>query len=274
MKICLLSNDATYGNGAVLAEGLKHFADVETIFHHKDAKEMYRQTDCKFRAEVPKADHYIVISAISLGRLPKKYYSRGVTVIMTDSKYLKSPAHYNAIFKANGWTVWAMPDLAPLSGTENIYYQPFLMPEVDRRKTELICHSPFCDSKEIQKGTNFIVSICVKNNLPVTVIRGKTWSETIRIKSRHLICVDQLFRGIGKSGLESMLLDSIVLSGVKPSGNHLPPILWTDKKRFENDLLELIFDKKKQGEIIQRQREWALENLDPKVMAKKIIDKI
>jgi hypothetical protein len=167
-----------------------------------------------------------------------------------------------------------MPDLAPMAHTENIYYQPFIMPEVDRRKTELICHSPFCDAKEKQKGTILISAICAKNNLPLTIIKGKTWKETIKIKAQHLICVDQLFRGVGKSGLEAMLLDSIVLSGVKPVSNHLPPILWTDKNKLENDLLDLIFDKKKQDEIIQRQKQWAKVNLDPKVMAKKIIDKI
>lgn len=274
MKICLLSNDATYGNGAALAEGLKRFADVTTIFHYKDAKELYKQTDVKFRAEVPKADHYIVLGAISLGRLPKKYWHNGVTVIMTDSKYMNNSDWYNKLFRENNWTVWAMPDLAEKARTENIYYQPFIMPEVDKRKTDLICHSPFCEAKTVQKGTAIIAAICRKNNLPLTIIKGKTWRESVGIKARHLFCIDQLFRGLGKSGLEAMLLDCIVLSGLKPHRPNLPPVVWTDKKSLEKDLLGLIFDKQRQKEIIETQRAWAYDNLMPEVVAKKIYEKI
>jgi len=270
VRIGIISRNAAYGNAAALAEGMRHFADVSVWFHEPDKKGFYKQT--KVVKSFPDCDRYVILGAVSIGFLPAKYRNRKVTIVLTDSTYMNRPELYNKFFKDNGWTVFAMPDLAPLSGTKNIYYQPFIMPQVDRRKTEMICHSPFCESKEKQKGTVLISAICAKNNLPLTIIKGKTWRETIEIKARHLICVDQLFRGIGKSGLEAMLLDSIVLSGVKPEGNHLPPILWTDKKRFENDLLDLIFDKKKQGEIIQRQRAWARENLDPEVMAKKIYE--
>lgn len=273
MKICLLSNYAAYGNGAALAEGLKNFAEVVTIFRYRDEKGMDLQTKCHYRTDIPECDHYIVIGAVSLGMLPKRC-NGNVTAIMTDSTFMKAPEKFNSIFRKNHWRVWAMPDLAPLAHTENIYYQPFIIPEVDKRKTELICHSPHNEAKELQKGTALIAAICAKHNLPLTIIKGKTWQETIKIKAKHLFCVDQLFRGIGKSGLEGMLLDSVVMSGVKPLGNHLPPIMWTDKKSFEDDLLDLIFDKQRQNEIIEKQREWAKVNLDPKVMARKIFDKI
>jgi hypothetical protein len=273
MKICVLSNYAAYGNAAALAEGLKHFAEVVTVFRYRDEKGMDLQTKCLYGTNVPKCDHYIVIGAISISMLPKRC-NGNVTAIMTDSTFMLSPEKFNKMFKSNGWRVWAMPDLAPLAHTENIYYQPFIIPKVDKRKTDLICHSPHNEAKELQKGTALIAAVCAKYNLPLTIIKGKTWRETIKIKAQHLFCVDQLVRGIGKSGLEGMLLDSVVISGVKPQGNNLPPIAWTDKKSFENDLIELIFDKQRQNEIIESQREWGKVNLDPKVMARKIIEKI
>lgn len=270
-RICIIANNGAYGNAAILAEGLKNFAQVDIVFPFKDVKKIH---EIKSIREVPESDHYIIIGAISLGRFPKKYYSRGVSMILTDSTYMDDHKKYNAIFKANGWNVWAMPDLALKAGTENIYYQPFIIPKVDTRKTELICHSPFCEVKMKQKGTAIIVGICVKYNLPIKVITGKSWLETIETKARYRFFIDQIFRGIGKSGLEAMLLDCAVLSGVKPLVDNLPPIVWTDKTHLEKDLIELIFDRPMTDDIIKRQREWADLNLDPRFVAKKIFEKI
>jgi hypothetical protein len=270
-RICIIANNGAYGNASVLAEGFKNFTQVDVVFPFKDVKRIH---EIKCVKEIPESDHYIVIGAVSLGRLPKEYYSKGVTMILTDSTYMNNHKKYNAIFKANNFIVWAMPDLAPLAKTENIYYQPFIMPKVDTRKTELICHSPFCEEKMKQKGTTFIVSICVKNNLPIKVITGKTWQETIEVKARYRFFIDQIYRGIGKSGLEAMLLDCAVLSGVKPEIDNLPPITWTDKMHLEKDLLELIFDRPSTDDVIKRQRKWADVNLNPEFVARKIFEKI
>ena len=262
MKICIISRDATYGNGAVLSEGLKHFCNVTTIFYYKDPKGMCEQTDCIITHNIPDADHYIVIGAISFGGLPKKV-RRNMIAIFTDSTYMNNPERYNKL--VNGSTVWAMPDLAGLANTDNIYYQPFKMPVVDTEKTKLICHSPFHELKYGQKGTKHIIEVCKRNNLPLTLITGKTWFETIKIKAQHKICVDQIIRGLGKSGLEGMLLGCSVISGVKPKCDNLPPVTWTNKKNFEVDLLKLIDNYNKPEQI-----KWAEENLKPEVMAEKI----
>jgi len=274
MKIGLISNDATYGNGAALAEGFKKFVDITTVFRSKDIKGMYSQTDCIIGTITPLCDHYIIIGAISLRNFPRHLWDKGVTIILTDSTYLKDPGTYNNIIAKHKWNVFAMPDLAPLCGTKNIYYQPFIIPDVDKKKTGLICHSPFHASKLKEKGTPHIQSICAKNNIPLTVIMNKSWLDTIRIKAYFSIFIDQIHRGLGKSGLEAMLLDCAVISGIKPKGDNLPPILWTDKKRFENDLIGLINDREKVGRIVKRQNEWAAENLSPEIMAKKILDAI
>jgi len=268
VRIAIIAHTAAYGNAAVLAEGMRSFASVETMFPMSDVKGMY---PAKVSNRLPEADHYIVVGAVSLSHLPKKYWSKGVTVILTDSTYMNNPQKYNPVFRANSFRVWAMPDLAAKAETDNIYYQPFIMPEVDKRKTDLICHSPYCEEKMKQKGTTLITAICSKNNLPVTVIIGKKWKESIDIKARHLYFVDQLYRGIGKSGLEAMLLDCAVITGVKPECNYLPPVVWSDAKNFEQDLLTLIFDKKLTKEVINKQRIWALKNLDAKFVAQRIL---
>ena len=266
MKICVISRDATYGNGAVLSEGLKKFCSVTTIFYYADPKGMHEQTDCIITRNIPLADHYIVIGAISMSGLPERVLN-SMTVIWTDSTYMFNYKRFNKL--VNGSTVWAMPDLAPLSGTGNIYYQPFRLPLVDTTKTELICHTPFHMSKLPEKGTHYITEICKKHNIPLKIIMGKSWVETINIKAKHKICVDQIHRGLGKSGLEAMLLGCSVISGEKPATKGLPPITWTDKNNFENDLLTLInnYDK-------PEQKEWADENLKPEVMAEKIFKSI
>jgi len=271
MKVTVIANSAAYGNAAVLAEGLKHYCQVETAFRFADEKKMF---DAKVNRDVSASDHYIVVGAVSLGALPRKYYNNGVTVILTDSVFMQDHDKYNSIFRANGWRVWAMPDLAPLAKTENIYYQPFIIPQLDVRKTELICHSPYCEAKMKQKGTEFIVAVCAKHNLPIEVITGKSWRETILIKARHRFFIDQIFRGLGKSGLEAMLLDCAVLSGVKPEGENLPPIVWTDKKNLETDLLRLIFDRQYTDDIVRNQKVWAVKNLDCKYVAGRIYDAI
>jgi hypothetical protein len=269
VRISVIAHSAAYGNAAVLAEGLKSFAEVTTSFFIKDEKEMFPS---KVNKTIHEADHYVVVGAISLGHLPKKYWSKGVTIILTDSKYMNDYKRYNEIFKANSFKVFAMPDLASLAETESIYYQPFIMPDVSLVKTELICHSPYHPQKMIQKGTAFISAVCAKNNLPLEIITGKKWKETIEIKARHLIFIDQIFRGIGKSGLEAMLLNCAVLSGEKPDCNYLPPIMWTDKKRLEDDLLSLIFDKQLTKLIVEKQRAWAKVNLDAEFVAQRIYE--
>ena len=269
VRISIIGHSAAYGNGAVLAEGLKSFAEVTTSFFVRDEKEMFPSRVDK---TIHEADHYIVMGAISLGHLPKKYWSRGVTVILTDSKYMNDYKKYNEVFKANSFRVFAMPDLAHLAETENIYYQPFIMPDVSCQKTELVCHSPYHTEKMKQKGTAYISAVCAKNNLPLEIITGRKWKETIEIKARHLIFIDQIFRGIGKSGLEAMLLNCAVLSGVKPDCNCLPPIFWTDEKHLQDDLLSLIFDKLLTKQLVEKQRKWAEKNLNAEFVARRVYE--
>lgn len=271
-RIGIISRYAAFGNAAALAEGMRKFADVDVWFRYRDAKGFDKQTEVS--KEFPDCDRYIIIGSGAIGYLPGKYYKRKVTVIFTDTNYLRNFKKYNKLASDNKWTIFAMPDLAHLSGTENIYYHPFIMPDVDKRKTELVCHSPYSVNKEKQKGTFFISAVCAKNNLPLTIIKGKTWKESIGIKASHLICVDQLFQGIGKSGLEAMLLNCAVLSGERPNVKNLPPIVWTDKNNLNEDLVSLIFDKYRLRDVVSKQYAWALKNLDPEYVAGKIYEKL
>src|SRR4030042_5932903 len=172
----IIAYNAAYGNAGALSEGMKRVTDTVSYFRRKDPKGFYKQTESV--SHIPDCEHYIVVGAISTGLLPSISKKRKVCLILTDSTYLKNPAYYNRMIQVNKWQVFAMPDLAPLCGTKNIYYQPFVMPEVDKTKTELICHSPYNDDKEKQKGTSFIAATCAKNNLPLAIIKGKSWQET------------------------------------------------------------------------------------------------
>jgi hypothetical protein len=69
-----------------------------------------------------------------------------------------------------------------------------------------------------------------------------------------------------------MLLNCAVLSGEKPDCNYLPPIMWTDQKNLQDNLLELIFDKKLTKLIVEKQRIWAKVNLDAEFVAQRIYE--
>ena len=262
--LCLISHDATYGNCAALAEGLRTLAPLKTVFFQKDLKELYKQTPCQITKTIPKADHYIVVGAISMRKLPS-FVWKDMTAILTDSTYLFAANVWNK--KLKGVNVWAMPDLAELAGTDKIYYQPFVLPELNVKKTELICHTPFHPSKMIEKGTDRIVEACRNLGYPITVVLGKTWKETIDIKAKHEICIDQIYRGLGKSGLEAMLLGCATIAGVKPKLSEAPAV-WTNEENLEEDILRTI---KNKHEIAKKQRLWAEHNLNPIKTAKKIL---
>ena len=265
--ICLISHDATYGNCAALAEGIRKHEKLTTIFFQKDPKDLYKQTPCRITKKIPVCDHYIVVGAISMRKLPT-YVWKNMTAILTDSTYLLGSNVWNK--KLKGMDVWAMPDLAGLAGTDKIYYQPFVLPELNVKKTEFICHTPFHPTKVIEKGTNRIVEACRNLGYPITVVLGKTWRETIDIKARHEICIDQIYRGLGKSGLEAMLLGCATIAGVKPKLSEAPAV-WTDEVNIEKDIAWTIKNKE---EVVKKQMAWAKENLDPSKTAKKILHEI
>ncbi|MFO8067259.1 MAG: hypothetical protein R6U11_06730 [Bacteroidales bacterium] len=268
MKICVISKNATYGNVAILAEGLRKFAQVHVIFFEKDPKDMYKQTDCTFTSFIPRGyDHYLFVGVAMLRNMPIWVQKAEKTVILTDTAYLRKHEHYNSIFKKYNFNVWAMPDLAKLAGTNQIYYQPFIIPKGVKqiKKTKDICHSPFYEQKHCQKGTGIIKRIVSG----ITVIEGMKWNDAIKEKAKHKICIDQLHQGIGKSGLEAMLLGCVVLSGRKPDCNYLPPVIWTSPETLEKDLNIKDFEKHKQKQI-----KWAKENLTPEFVAKRIYDTI
>jgi hypothetical protein len=154
----IIAYNAAYGNAGALSEGMKKVTDTVTYFHRKDPKGFYKQTETVNK--IPDCEYYIVVGAISIGLLPTELKKRKVCIILTDSTYLKNPAYYNRMIQVYKWKVFAMPDLANPAGTKNIYYQPFIMSKVSKVKTELICHSPYCDVKEKKKGTAFISDVC------------------------------------------------------------------------------------------------------------------
>lgn len=270
MKICLISNDATYGNCAALAEGLREFAEVDVMFFQKCPKGMDQQTAHRISRTPPTGyDHYIIVAAITLMNLPRWVLSQRCTIILTDTTYLKHHAPINSMIK--GHNVWAMPDLAHLARTDNIYYQPFILPDVETTKTKLICHSPYHVTKLKQKGSDVIIDTCRELGLPLTVIIGQSWEDTVKEKARHMFCIDQIYQGLGKSGLEAMLLKCITISGIRPLSPH-PPIVWTSKETLKRDIEALM---EADTEAVQsEQYRWAEMNLSPGVMARKIVDSI
>ncbi len=275
MGVCVISVDATYGNAAALAEGFKEHTDVVTVFFRPDTKDMHLQTE--WSNELPgRCYHYVVVGALTLKSCPL-WVTRDMTVIWTDTTYMLGSKVFN--YEARNANVWVMPDLAHLCTSNQMYYHPFIIPEVDREKKYEICHSPYHKTKLGPKGTKFIKSVCNP-----TIIMNKTWGDAIKIKAQHKICIDRISEpyrgnlvdgvytgGVGKSGLEAMFLDTAAISGVKPDRENLPPIVWADRGNLKE---KIEYTHNNYESIIKEQRRWAHENMTPGVVAKKILDSI
>jgi hypothetical protein len=69
------------------------------------------------------------------------------------------------------------------------------------------------------------------------------------------------YGGLGKSGLEAMLLNTcVVTSGIVPNTKPYfdpPPITWTSYNTFYKDIEQLIVDSSRREQQIKNQNEWA-----------------
>ncbi len=269
MRICIVSHDATYANAAGLAAALSDRFDVKCILFRKDPKKMYKQFDCDITTVIPKADEYIISAAHTLRILGDKLDGKRAKIILNDTTYLKNWHSYNKIISRNHWEPWAMPDLQYLCPGSKVYYQPFKINiPIEKYKNLTICHSPFSESKFKQKGTEEIKRIVKRFDCDFKLIVGKTWRECLEIKSHCHIFIDQLYQGIGMSGMEAMFLKCLVLTGKKPHTDYLPPVIWINENTLESKL-DYYINHGFENEVKQS-CEWAQENLTYDAVSKRL----
>jgi len=253
----------------------------------------------RWNGEKIDCDHLIVVGCAAL-RLAAKHIERGayktVGVVFSDTKCCTDRKWWNQFAKKNKVAVYMMPDLAQYSEVPYVpCYQTLIMPEIEIKKADrlTICHSP--NKKGIWKGTPAIRRIMKElrkdYDFDYVEIIGKSWRESLEIKSRAHIFIDQLTYGnpeipqdrfggkikyhgaLGKSGLEGMLLGCYTITGAKrvptvpwfPS----PPCGWCDYNGFKLMVASSMswygrkYDTKTCWDFTRDQQQWAEKYTSP-----------
>ena len=154
-------------------------------------------------------------------------------VVLTDTYYIRNHKRLNYEFDSLGVAVYAMPDLYKYRTEYRVtypFYQPFDIEKFKKKRQKkhkkyTICHSPGAKAKSNQKGTiqigQAVEKYLAKNNLArYKLITDLDYEKCLEEKSKCHVFIDQMqpenpydyAGGIGKSGLEAMLLGSLVLS--------------------------------------------------------------
>jgi hypothetical protein len=238
-------------------------------------------------------DDITIIATYPLKKLSKRIEAKEfnrVNVILCDSGAFKHYMWWNDFIKNNSINLYLMPDIAPFSliAYKPIYqyikiHNSLILPK--RTDKLLVTHSPKNRSKMNKKGSSTIIRIVndlqKKYDFDFKLIHNLFPDEAIMEKSKSHIFIDQLIYdnkeinqsifggkityngGLGKSGIEGMLMNCCVITGgkVPETEPHFapPPITWTSYDKFYEDLKGLIIDEEKRNKQIEEQDKWLLQ---------------
>lgn len=207
-------------------------------------------------------------------------------ILVSDSHVLLENGFWNELLqRLRGMHVFAMPDLIPWLGSVDVRA---FWPPVDcarfrspRRSEQLVLgHSPSKASRRRQKGSDRIEAVCEKHGIPLELLTEMSHVECLERKADLPLFVDQISEplfeglgwhgGLGKSGLEALALGAaVVTSGMVSDADPdipLPPVVWTDRDRFESDLLSLWNDPDRIRVVGKRSQAWADRYATPRAM--------
>jgi len=230
---------------------------------------------------------YNALQAISM---QIKRFNR-VAYVACDSWSCKYYKWINEFISQNNITLYAMPDLGDYYKNFIPAYQRIRIKNVNETKYSIttIAHSPNNHIKAHYKGTNYIVQTIekLKRNLDIyfVLIQGLPMTECLLMKARSHIFVDQLIYGnpeipqdrfggeirynggLGKSGIEAMMLDCCVITGGRQPDTEKyfppPPVVWSHYDTLYDDLEELINYSVLRNNKARKQRRWVDEYLTP-----------
>lgn len=267
MQTIVLSIDPTFGNSFGIAEAI----EAIPVFRQKDPKGIWKGKTAYYGYEnIPKADLYVIVSGqafheniYNVMRWRKEKIP--VKVILGDSYYRNNFEILNNLFRDYDIEVFCMPDLYHLTDDAELFYQPFQFDiKIHKSQKFTICHSPYSESKSLEKGTKIIENIVrsIKKDFVYESIMRLPWNEALIRKSKSHITIDQLIiKGVGKSGLEAMLLQSVVFSSGKPISKNIPapPVIWITEDTLKKKLIHCIEHPAEWKYWMEEQRNWALK---------------
>jgi hypothetical protein len=242
MKLALIAEDPSFGASANLVEALRqNDHQVAAIFENKDPKGFWQKVSSSFFVgnkfmlhDDGSKDRLIIVGSNAWDKF--KFMNQPktpITVILTDSHYLRNYQRLNKEFTEAGATVFAMPDLMPFR--ENLptltYLPPFEIShiKVEKNKRFTICHSPGPKVSTNAKGTREIraaVHLFQRHhpNTEYLELTGLSHDECLLQKAKAHVFIDQIIPenrqingyagGLGKSGIEAMHLGCYVISSI------------------------------------------------------------
>ena len=308
--ICLFGLNARYGGICLVSRAMADLGfDVRTVLVQRRFPDLEAlassviSADSLWAQDVMRAsDHIMVFGCDSLRSLNKLMARYGRTelsswdtnaVIVTDSLYAREYRKLNQFFRDNGTDLYVMPDLFPyLEKLTAVPYYPYLgeLRKCSKPARLTVAHSPGRKLRSDLKGTSRIVRAMKGMDADLTIIHGQDWESCLRLKSQSHIFIDQIINnkakpirthirknykgGIGKSGLEAMLLGSMLItSGDQPTTSPFfppPPAVWVTPDNFPDILHRYITDAELRDERIRQQREWARCYLSKKFVVNSI----
>lgn len=288
---CIVCINPAFSNAATLQKAL----DCEIVAEKLEFKGFHKICTKPVGSihNIPESRHYIFAGSGVLLRINVSKLKGRKSVIISDSHYLQNTAEIDKIIEDNNIEVSCMIDLWDFcKHDKRAYFQPFEQFNVNEVKNETltICHSPSVKVKTNQKGSAQIQSVI--NDIKPKVcanyicITDETWSGTIKQKSGAQIFIDQLVMnnhyaskgyvgGIGKSGLEGMLLKCLTISSgkiVKTDVSSPPYVIANDKEELTKQLLFYIKNVDARNDLIKKQFNWAkkytsFENVSKRLLA-------
>jgi hypothetical protein len=287
-KICIICINVAFGNAAALQNVL----DCDIVIEKQEPKGYGTHLTKQPIGinNIPKADHYIFVGSGIMTRIDTYSLKGRKTVLITDSHYLRETDLINSIIEEQGIEVFCMADLWDFCKfPKKMYVHPFVAIDLPAKKHSVltISHSPFSENKKILKGTAGIElalgSIDVNHNYDCIV--NSSWEDSLLRKSTSHLFIDQLCvnthlderkykGGIGKSGLEAMLLKCLTISSGHPFDSDIPkpPYVTANTVKELTEKLTLYSKNKELRErVVSNQYEWAKKYTDPKLVAQRII---
>ena len=292
MSIALFSGDSSYGGISFIANHIPNSTVFLTSSIRKDFDNMinnkiYIKEKNKFFGELEKKDEIIIFSAYSLIKFLKNVgveqlnHFKRKTIILSDTTYKTQSKKWNGFMVKNNFKILSMPDLCRFLG--DIEHKPYwqhinIDNKLIERKNDVITitHSPTSRKRNSDsKGTKKIKTAL--NDYNLEIISGDNWNICVRKKSKSHIFIDQMNGGgLGKSGLEGMLLGCLTIT----SGNlaktepYFPtaPVVICNIDNLKETIDYYINNPEEYNKKVKEQKEWADKYLSAEFVVKNILE--
>jgi len=286
----IFTNASPFFGAPYLAEALDVDLFVQNInYNDFFGKKNVKGKFCGNKTEKIVDKDILIIGATALKKISNRIVNgdfNNIILILCDTAACLDYKWWNDFVVKHNIRLYIMPDIKEFCSVDyKPIYQYIKLDENLKQKKQnklLITHSPRNQIKQDKKGSNLIVSIInklkKKHDFDFKQVTGLSMTEAISEKSKSHIFIDQLIYknngikqknfggkivyngGLGKSGIEAMLLNCVVITGgVNPKTEQFfdtPPITWSSADSFYDDLEKLITDEELRNQQISNQNSW------------------